>query len=220
MGETLFIIYMIHIHLWGKPCHFHCPSTLCYGGNPINYLLCMQITATCMSLVNPGRYLVQRRGSRVLSPPPSSITGIPSLTLSNPDNSSLQVLSEEDYHHSDNLFGRESLEDNQTAESAKRGGSLGDVVSPSSVVVEKSPTRRGSGDLAGHVSHHTSPYLQRQYSSGGERHMMRRTSPGLLGEEESPKCEIWVASSNAFHSTVTVIDYTHRFANIEVQCII
>ncbi len=47
---------------------------------------------------------------------------------------------------------------------------------------------------------------------------MKRVSPFNMSEEgEGPMWEVWVASSNAHHSTLSVLDYTHSFSSVEVR---
>ena len=58
--------------------------------------------------------------------------------------------------------------------------------------------------------------LQRQMSA--DDLSIKRASPFNLSEEgEGPMWEVWVASSNAHHSTLSVIDYTQSFSNVEVR---
>jgi hypothetical protein len=55
-------------------------------------------------------------------------------------------------------------------------------------------------------------FLQRQLSADD----LKRASPNYL-EDEPPVSEVWVASSDARHSTITVIDYAQQFTQIEVR---
>ena len=58
--------------------------------------------------------------------------------------------------------------------------------------------------------------LQRQMSA--DDLSMKRVSPFSVSEEgEGPVWEVWVASSNAHHSTLSVLEYTHSFSSVEVR---
>ena len=78
---------------------------------------------------------------------------------------------------------------------------------------------RGSGGDGGSFnrqlsSHHHASFLQRQLSS--DELGLKRTSPFYIGEEDAQMCEVWVASSNARHATITAINYSQKFTHIEV----
>ena len=61
-------------------------------------------------------------------------------------------------------------------------------------------------------------HLQRQMSS--DELGIKRVSPYFMSEDgEGSLWEVWVASSNAHHSTLTVIDYAQTFFTIEVGII-
>ena len=74
----------------------------------------------------------------------------------------------------------------------------------------------GGGGFSRQLSgHHHASFLQRQLSS--DELGLKRASPCYMGEEDVQVCEVWVASSNARHATITAIDYSQRFTNIEVR---
>ncbi len=188
----------------------------------------LQVTATCLSVVSYGHspHQNQRRESRLLSPPPSSSSYPPpgglggGVALSggggeqrpSQETSSLpqlEVVSEED--RESNLF--EPLSRGSGRNSSPRELS-GKMVAASTPPLRGS---RGSGDGGSYSRQLSSQhFLQRQMSS--DELALKRTSPGGYSmDDDPPVCEVWVASSNARHSTITVIDYAQRFTNIEVN---
>lgn len=76
------------------------------------------------------------------------------------------------------------------------------------------PASRHCGHHCHHLSSSSSSFLQRQLST--DELQVKRASPYYMVEEEGPVCELWVASSNARHSTITVVDYAQQFTRLEV----
>ena len=171
-----------------------------------------------MRVVPPSHaYLSQRRESRLLSPPPSWMEAEkrPSGTSSCRELSLplLEVVSEEE-RGSDNVFesGVIGGGGRQTAE----GGQDSEPNSMDKLALK----REGETALCGFKGHPL-PYCSApsalQHRLSTDELQQKRVSPYLLAEEESPVCEVWVAASNARHSTISVIDYTQRFTNLEVR---
>ena len=169
-----------------------------------------------MRVVAPNQPHYHRRDSRLLSSPPSvGGAGLEqtSLNLSSQEMSSLpqlEVVSEEG-RGSDNVF-------------ETRSGSSKDKHSVSSgeLVLEgytPPPPTHGANQDVTETSNIPSRYksrrfLQRQASADD---LLKRASPYYLLEEDCPMCEVWVSASNAKHATVSVIDYTQRFINLEAS---
>ena len=190
----------------------------------------LQVTATCLSIVNSGHsHQNQRRESRLLSPPPLTPSypplggGVASSGGDRPSQENLslpqlEVVSEED-RTSDNVFegplsrgsGRNSSPRDQGDKAASSTPPLGGQRGSGGSI-----TGSYSRQLSSQHCHHAS-FLQRQLSS--DELAMKRTSPGgyYMGEEDLPVCEVWVATSNARHSTISVIDYAQKFTNFEVR---
>ena len=81
-----------------------------------------------------------------------------------------------------------------------------------------------------HVCTHTNDARTHTHMHATHKHTHRGNSgklvwPSRLGEgtyslswwEDEPAYEIWVASSDAHHSVVTVIEYGGKFNNVEVR---
>lgn len=174
-----------------------------------------------------------RRESR-LSPPPSTsslVGGVDSMSYQEPGPPQLEVVSEE-LRGSDNVFGVNSMVERI---SSSEGVCLGQDRSPEfipppppplgnidvelgiSSTADKLSNRKEIDALCPAPRHHTSHsspgFLQRQMSTDE----LKRVSPYYMLEEEGLACEFWVASSNAQHSTISVIDYGQRFTNFEVH---
>lgn len=161
----------------------------------------------------------QRRESKLLSPPPTAFPSVGGtvgragerspLSLSYQESSlpQLEVVSEE-LGENDNVFeGRVS-----NGALPLRGAEDMSSVPPEDLVGEKPLGKRDV--TPGYSRHHSSSFLQRQFSA--DELQLKRSSPYYL-EEEPPVCEVWVASSDARHSTITVVDYAQQFTNIEVS---
>ncbi len=211
---------------------------------------------------------IQRRESRLISPPPAPL--LSSLNLSSTDIPlpTLQVVSEE------GMRGKEAIKEGQGslggqgASSGGQGGSLGGQRRLSggrrgslggqglssgsqrglsggqelcSSIEKRDSEGRRYSDCGGHIcsdyrhsdsgghgysdsggrrpSLLSSPLVQsqqQQHPSSSEDLRIKGASPYYLPEEEISTCEVWVSSSNARHSTISVIDYNLRFSNIEV----
>lgn len=152
-----------------------------------------------------------------------AMDGGDSLSLSYQESSlpQLEVVNEE--RGSDNVF-------EQSAVSAAVGHvsslSLGEEKSPP-IDIDTEENHRSNGEkqqTSKHCTHHhchhlsssSSSFLQRQLST--DELQLKRASPYYMAEEEEgPVCELWVASSNARHSTITVVDYAQQFTRLEVR---
>ena len=189
-----------------------------------------------MRVISSGQS-VQRRESRILTPPTSAKpTGSPqSLTsLTTTSMPQLEVVSEEG-RWSDNVFGggsplpplTSSLGDTPFQVNSTGGGSSGSSPDPTRVPTENCISdypseklnslgvkRRGSDCSLGYRHIHS----RLQWQNSCDELLVKRLSPYYyMLEEERPMAEVWVASSNARHSVITVVDYNQRFLNIEVS---
>ena len=129
-----------------------------------------------------------------------------SLSYQEPSLPQLEVVNEE--RSSDNVF------EPMVSTGHVSALSLGEDKTPP---VHMEENHRSNGEKpTRHHCHHlsSSSFLQRQLST--DELQLKRASPYYMLEEEAPVCELWVASSNARHSTITVVDYAQQFTRLEV----
>ena len=167
----------------------------------------------------------QRRESRLLSPPPASFPLVGGamgragerspLSLSYQESSlpHLEVVSEE-LGESDNVFEGRGSKDTPPPQGAEDKCATPPILTPPEDLGGEKPSGKRDNVTPGYSRHHSASFLQRQLSA--DELQLKRASPYYL-EEEPPVCEVWVASSEARHSTITVVDYAQQFTNIEVQ---
>lgn len=165
-----------------------------------------------MRIISSGQSTRQRRESRLLSPSPTSfplVGGAVGRAGSLNQESSLpqlEVVSEEG-RESDNVFEYRGSKDAPLSQGGRREGATPPLLPHEEVGGDKLSGKRDN------YRQHSASFLQRQLSA--DELQLKRASPYYM-EEEAPVCEMWVASSDARHSTITVIDYAQQFTQIEV----